>query len=109
MADGAELAEGGRGEVDRHDLGDGPAAPQQLAVRRVGQPARVDARHVLGQRARRRGRGSGRLHLACRANRCVRRALGHGVRVGEVPPRSPIDLQRASYEKEFSNAARAPL
>ena len=32
LADGPELAEGGRGEVDRHDLGDRPAAPQQFAV-----------------------------------------------------------------------------
>ena len=58
LADGAQLAEGGRGEVDRHHLGDGPAAPQQLAVRRVGQAPRVDARHVLGQRARHRAPAS---------------------------------------------------
>ena len=76
LADGAQLAEGRRGEVDRHHLGDGPAPAQQLAVRRIGQAPRVDPRHVLGQRARRRGRSRLCLHLGCRANRCVRRALG---------------------------------
>ena len=108
LADGAAAGGSAVGrEVDRHHLGDGPAAPQQLAARRVRQPPRVDPRHVLGQRARHRG-PTLCLHPVCRANRCVRRAWGHGVRVGEAPPRPPIAWP-SRYEKALSSAASAPL
>ena len=52
LADCAQLAHGNGGEVHAHDLGDAGAAAQEGGGARFGQPARVDPRNVLRQRAR---------------------------------------------------------
>ena len=102
LADVQQLAQRGRGEVEPDHLGDGAAAPEQLAPGGVGQPARVDPRHVLGEGTPHR--------CPALTRRGVRRAVGHGVRVGARPgPAQPGAPQPLCQPKPFSSEARPAL
>ena len=113
VADVAQLAEHGRGEVHAHHRGDGAPTAHELAPGRLGQAARVDPGYVLAERLHRLGRRqcAGRLH---RARRCV----CHRLRVGGPGLRrfSPTRRSRSAraagtgtgtYEKLASSSLRA--
>ena len=115
LADGAQLPQGDRGEVQAHHLGDGGAAADECGGARFGQPPGVDLRDVLGERPRPRRRRPSPRTVTQRRRPWPRPSVtcsGYATSPDAHPARrcrAGGAGRRVVQEKPASSAASAPL